>query len=397
MSERSSKSKENIGLSVVVPVYNVEPYLERCLDSILNQVYSVTEIICVDDGSTDKSGEILDNYSQKDARIKVIHKENGGLVSARKEGLRHATGKYATYVDSDDWIEPQMYAQLMNLICENDADIVTSGCIRDYGNNCVEENEHISAGVYEGKQLVKEVLECMIETETFFRSNVSIHIYNKIYKRELLQKFQERVDDTVNIGEDAACVYPCFLNAEKIVVSGKNYYHYCLRMDSLMGNRRKDEPERFRILFENLKREFLMQEKRVKNVRLQYAFFEYYEKLLQQTESVICCEEGRVFPFESFGENERVIIYGAGKFGTILKQVIENLAYGKVVACVDKTPRQGIKEPSFLLEAKYDKIIIAVLLADVVLEIKHELILMGIPEERICCVDHLYLKEKIVN
>ena len=100
-------------LSVVVPVYNVEPYLERCIQSILNQTYKNLEVILVDDGSTDKSGSVCDEYVLQDDRVKVIHKKNGGLVSARKAGAAIATGSYITAVDSDDWIESNMFEEMM--------------------------------------------------------------------------------------------------------------------------------------------------------------------------------------------------------------------------------------------------------------------------------------------
>ena len=99
---------ENI-VTVIVPVYNVENYLQQCIDSIIGQSYKYLEIILVDDGSTDGSGKICDEYANQDNRIKVIHKQNGGLVSARKAGLKEATGKYIAFVDSDDWIDTDMY------------------------------------------------------------------------------------------------------------------------------------------------------------------------------------------------------------------------------------------------------------------------------------------------
>ena len=100
-------------LSVIIPVYNTEAYLKRCLDSVLGQTYKNIEVICVNDGSTDNSLQILKDYEKKDKRVLVIDKENGGVVSARKAGIKAASGEYCTYVDSDDWIEPNMYESIL--------------------------------------------------------------------------------------------------------------------------------------------------------------------------------------------------------------------------------------------------------------------------------------------
>ena len=113
-------------ISIIVPIYNVERYLVQCIDSILNQTYKEIQVILVDDGSTDSSGKICDEYRQKDNRIVVIHQENKGLVAARKEGLKKSAGEYVGFVDGDDYIEPQMYARLLAIMESTEADIVHS-------------------------------------------------------------------------------------------------------------------------------------------------------------------------------------------------------------------------------------------------------------------------------
>ena len=110
-------------ISVIIPIYNVEQYLKECLESVINQTYRNLEIILVDDGSKDKSGKICDEYKNKDERIKVVHKENGGLSDARNAGMKIATGKYIQFIDSDDFIDKDMIETLYNLIIENEADI----------------------------------------------------------------------------------------------------------------------------------------------------------------------------------------------------------------------------------------------------------------------------------
>ena len=118
-------------VSVVVPIFGIDRYLGICIESILDQTYKNLEIILVDDGSKDRCSEICDLYARKDSRIKVIHKANGGLVSARKAGLETATGEYVGYVDGDDWIDPNFYASMAETILEYDSDIVVAGMSRD--------------------------------------------------------------------------------------------------------------------------------------------------------------------------------------------------------------------------------------------------------------------------
>ena len=125
-------------LSVIVPVYNVEPYIRRCLDSLINQTYRNLEIILVDDGSTDRSGLICDEYALMDKRVQVIHKVNGGLVSARQEGIQRATGEYATNVDSDDWIETDAYEFVVKRLETYYSDMLVFGYKKEYAEFTIE-------------------------------------------------------------------------------------------------------------------------------------------------------------------------------------------------------------------------------------------------------------------
>ena len=131
-------------ISVIVPIYNVEKYLDRCLKSIINQTYKNLEIILIDDGSPDNCGTICDEYAKKDNRIKVVHKDNGGLVKARNTGLDIATGEYISFIDPDDWIELNMYEEMIKIADETNTDIVRCGYYRD---NDKESMERISFGV----------------------------------------------------------------------------------------------------------------------------------------------------------------------------------------------------------------------------------------------------------
>lgn len=211
----------NATISVIVPVYNVEKYLNRCVDSILMQTYRNMEIILVDDGATDSSGVICDEYAQKDSRIRVIHKENGGLSDARNAGIEAAKGQYFCFIDSDDYIDPEMLEVLYHLITDNEADISVCG-IRD----CFDSGKCFQSS--ENKQFVilgKEALRYILEGKYLYGS-----ICNKLICRELCQDHRFVKGKTY---EDAFFIPELFLRAKKVAATTKSYYNYWHRSDSI--------------------------------------------------------------------------------------------------------------------------------------------------------------------
>ena len=212
----------------------------------------------------------------------------------------------------------------------------------------------------------------MIDTETFFRSNVSIHLYNKIYRRDLLTRYQLKVDDYVNVGDDAACVYPCILSAQKIVVIEKAYYHYCMRANSTMGTKKVDELDRYQILFRDLQNEFQKHSNEVSNIFDQFRNFKYYVLLLQCARRILKYENGVLYPFGEISKEERIIVYGAGRFGVELKEWLKEKKFN-IVGWVDKNSHGEVEPVDTILNSNYDKILIAVLLQDIIVQIKNEL------------------------
>lgn len=152
-------------LSVIVPVYKTEKYLKRCIDSILNQTYSNLEVILIDDGSPDHCPDICDQYARNDLRVKVVHKTNGGVASARNVGLDIATGDYFTFVDSDDYIDINMYQSMINIVKKYDCDIVMCDCIKEYNTHSEIYSHNIRSGYYNKKQLEVEYYSHLIIME----------------------------------------------------------------------------------------------------------------------------------------------------------------------------------------------------------------------------------------
>ena len=241
-------------ISIIIPVYNTEEYLRQCLDSVLLQTFRDIEIICVDDGSTDSSPQILDSYKAHDSRIKVIHKENTGLVAARKTGLAAATGKYIGYVDSDDWIEPMMYEKLYKLVSKQTVDVAMCGRYEESENYRKAVYHGFDEGRYEKKALCNIIYPNMIVNKYFFEWGIFPGVWDKLFHRECLEKFQMSVDERLRMGEDAACVYPCLLQVDSIYILHECLYHY-RQTDSSMVKSITDmelERQRFHLLYHSV-------------------------------------------------------------------------------------------------------------------------------------------------
>ncbi len=205
-------------VSVIVPVYNDEHYLSRCLDSIICQTYSNLEIILIDDGSVDRSGSICDSYKKRDSRIVVIHKENGGLSSARNAGLRIASGKYLAFVDSDDWIDKDIYNHCIAIIKSTDCDVVDFSCVFTDGEPMEPySNTHNKLEIIEGKEILRDYLLRGLIDKTPFS------VCRKLYKRCLFDTI--RFPDG-KICEDIVTNYKVLMNCRRLTHTNQLGYYY---------------------------------------------------------------------------------------------------------------------------------------------------------------------------
>lgn len=208
-------------ISIIVPVYKVEKYLDKCIESILNQTFKDFELILVDDGSPDRCGEMCDEYAKKDSRIVSVHKENGGLSDARNYGIDISNGKYIGFVDSDDYIEADMYETLYNNIIENDADVSVCGMYQCYQNNFYRECKTDEFFVVGGKEALKMALEGI---------KFSVPACNKIYKKEIITKNKYPVG---KLSEDAFVTPKLLAQVNKVVVTTEPKYYYVHRENSI--------------------------------------------------------------------------------------------------------------------------------------------------------------------
>ena len=217
-------SQEKALISIIIPVYKVEKYLEKCIQSVINQTYENLQIILVDDGSPDNCGKICDEYAKKDHRIEVIHKSNGGLSDARNKGLEIAKGEYIGFVDSDDYIEADMYEVLYNLLKQYNADVSICNFYTVSQGKISIKNADNGINEYNRIEILKEIL---------LDKNIQSYAWNKLYKKELFDEIKYPIGKKY---EDIGTTFYLLEKCNKVVVTGKSEYYYINRQDSIVNN-----------------------------------------------------------------------------------------------------------------------------------------------------------------
>ncbi|HCT89973.1 MAG TPA: hypothetical protein DF613_01120 [Lachnospiraceae bacterium] len=366
-------------ISIVVPVYNTESYLSQCIDSLLSQTYRQIEIILVDDGSTDQSGAICDEYQQTNHRIKVLHQCNKGRVSARKNGLRYASGEFVSFVDSDDWIESDMCERMLCLALTSGADLVTSGFIQEEGDVWEERTDAFQEGLYNSEQQLKEIRANAMIYKGTDRLGLLSSIWTKLYRKELALDAMGLVPETMRRGEDFVFNHLYLLKCRSVYISKGVYYHYRCYEGSTVTSPCPD----------------FIRQIGMSHLILRQAFGRMPdgEKLLKQLNTRILLDfirlwNGEVggqvpvpyycFNYEKLGEG-RIVLYGAGKVGTDYHRQLVKTMSGKLVLWVDKNykkywPKEyGVEPVERIKHVCFDKVFIAVESEKLAGEIRREL------------------------
>lgn len=378
-------------ISVIVPIYQVRQYLNKCIVSILRQTYRNLQVILVDDGSTDGSSDVCDYFAGLDNRVEVYHTNNGGLVSARKFGLDKARGRYIGFVDGDDYIEKEMYRELVSVIQSTDADFVHSGyySINEEAKGKNEIPESFEYNCTNNSEREDLIADC------FFGKNrtrwISSSIWSKLFRTDFIFENYSFVPDGQDYGEDALCLYCCLANCRKIVSVGTAYYNYIERDGSLS----------------NIKGEHFF----INEIKLYHELYRINERLSFPVDSdrlykiirkkTLSLMINTMDTDNHFGmmqyffsdikaiEGKKTIIYGAGTVGkNYLSQMCDNERCD-VVCIADKNWNKiswnsiKICSPSDAIQLDYDYIIIAIwneLEANI---IRNELVEMGVDPQRI--------------
>lgn len=377
-------------VSVVVPVYNVVSYLEECLDSLIGQTYEQLEIILVDDGSRDGSDRICDIYVEKDCRIRVLHQKNCGVVVARQNGVRRATGDYLCFVDADDRVDSGMIDFFIKNIGK--CDLITSACFYENASGTYEIwKDALEPGIYGNKKKIQYLIDNMILYQNRPDVGLQPYLVIKMYRTGLVKDAIKEVDSNISYSEDRDLLYRCVLRAESVRITHESFYYYRFRSDSAMHRVNKN-------FLHDLNRLYLSLEK---------AFEEHPQKesLMCQLQMFITLRlysaakfmgffpdtgiEGYVFPFSELEKGSRIVLYGAGKVGQAYYRQIFRQKLLKMVLWVDKDWKKYEKQslpvssPEILEGYDYHYLIIAVKSKEAADEIRRMLMEQGILEEKV--------------
>lgn len=390
-------------VSIIVPIYNVERYLQQCIDSICAQTYRQLEIILVDDGSPDQCGKICDNNAEADSRIVVIHKENSGLSSARNAGLDIAKGEYVSFVDADDTIHPEFIETLLGLCRQYRCDIAQCDYLTVTENSFkLPLNTLQSIKIYNNKQALYELCCSSYGTKYAIACN-------KVYKKELFQNLRYPVG---KMNEDEAVIYLLLWKAKKLAVTNQYMYYYLQRKDSIMNSafsiKRLDALEAFKSRLDFLREKQLWEAYeatlRTRIYLIERSYFllkknaedslDVCNKLLVEKEEM----EKLLNAFESdkpqmlqkyINRKCHIVLYGAGALGQTCYQQIKANQWGMVVGWVDnswneiKETEYPIKPVDTVLEIQFDYILIAIKNKEMREEVAANLMSWGVPEKKI--------------
>lgn len=368
----------NSTVSIVVPVYNVERYLEVCLESLCNQLYANIEIILINDDSSDGSGAICKKYSQRDARIVFISQKHAGTVAARRKGVEIAKGEYITFVDSDDYVFPSYIEELIKNM--KDSDIATSKL--QYGKHIM--SDAIPVGKYAGTELENVFSNMLISSCANGGRGILTNMCGKMFKTALVREVIEEVNERIYYGEDAEFVYRYLLKCSTISITDYCGYVYRMNDNSVCHVIHDDYLENLNYLYLSLKSAF--------------GTSNYEKVLIPQLQKWIVgllCDAPQKMGFQIeigfryimpvFPEiiNQKVILYGAGVVGNDYMRQLKAQKCCSVVAWVDKrwnhieSSSDIIQSPECIENITYNYIVIALNSADMVETVIDELVNKG--------------------
>lgn len=387
-------------ISVIVPIYMIDRYLGICIESIINQSYKNLEIILVDDGSKDRCPGICDLYAQKDSRIKVIHKTNGGLVSARKAGLRESNGEYISYVDGDDWIGVGFIESLYTSAVTSGAEIVCAGQTRDLFAKSAHFCNALPTGIYEGHKLI-DLWKTMVSYGDYYRPGISTYVWNKLFKRNVLLTPQSTVDNRISIGEDGAVTYPALLNCKCVAVVDNVAYHYRQREDSMLKQSTSyaDEAQKLKYLYDYL----------VQWSKNTPAELEINKQITDYVLSIAIMRSGGRLPQDSFSTfdksyyNKNIVVYSAGTFGQQLINRFKETKHCNVVAWLDDDYWEyrrcclDVDSVTSITHVEFDFVLIATVDSLVAKEITKRLLDLGVSHKKILTVSVPVNKEELLS
>lgn len=319
-------------VSVIVPVYNVENYLEQCIESIRKQTYTNIEIILIDDGSTDMSGHICDSYAKVDERIKVIHQINSGVANARNMGIRNAMGEYIVFVDSDDWIDPDMLECFISNM--NGVDMISTAYWKNHENNQTFMRNTIPVRTYDDEESICYFKKHMMYSGGNNFDDALASTCNKMFRSDYLKKIFETINISISYEEDAILVYTYVMQCNSIKILDKPFYHYRMRMNSATHSFYpqflKNVSDIYEYLYELFSKDKLSSQL---ILQLQKWIAELVIYGINEKMNFMECAKILTYrvPFLEYISEKKIILYGAGKIG---KEYARSLKKRKYYSCV---------------------------------------------------------------
>lgn len=372
-------------ISIVIPIYNTEQYLDKCVDSVLNQTYKNLEVILVDDGSTDDSGKICDYYAAKDQRVVIIHQRNQGNNVARKNGVKIANGDYVGFVDSDDWIEPDMYQCMVDNIKKNNADIVSVGFYLENSNKTEIYNDEIDSNLYKiGKDTNKFIESVLLGNTKSRLYSIQWNLVTKLFKRNVISVSQEKVNG-VFYGEDMAVTFESYYLADSISVINKPYYHYRQCNHSITHKKDVMLLSKLNEMYAYMKKLFVSKNA---GCLIQQELDRYFIRTIDDVIPKVTGSEEiynikYLLPYKDKGK--KIVLYGAGRIGKdFYKQVINaGMTCYWTDSNWEKIDNSCIISVEEALKKEFDKIVIAIKNEKIVQNVCNELKNKGVPESKI--------------
>lgn len=383
-----------IKISVIVPIYRIEKYLPQCIESILQQSFLDFELLLIDDGSPDNCPQICDDYAKLDARVKVIHKENGGLLSARKAGLEAAEGEYISYVDGDDWVDKYYLDILYKLSEANAADLAVTGHFREF-NGKIETIKPANPGIYNEDDIKSSILPNAIYNGEFCEHGMSTYVWNKLFRKDLLKQVLYDVPNDVVMGEDAAITYAYLAISKRLVISKVPLYYYRQRHDSIVKSVENPKMEYYRLgLLMNLLKTKLSPV--IDSSTLdQHIKYYLYSQILVRSGGLIKNDVTNDFfnPFLKVKKDSKIVVYSSGSFGQHILSTNLKTDFFKIIKWIDvdfhdlEIGGTSVQPISAVSNEEFDYLIIATINPSVHKLIENELGLMGIDKSKIVKID----------
>lgn len=388
-------------ISIIVPVFNEKNRLDKCLWSMKNQTMRNIEFILVDDGSADGSAGLCDKAASLDERIKVLHMSNKGSTAARKAGMKLATGKYVTFVDADDWIEQDLCACLYEQAEESGADLIIGGHFLDSAGETRRQISTLSAGFYDRQDLENQVFPQLFHNDFYSGWSIYPFLCGKLFLREKLLPYMERVEDSIAFGDDVCVTFPYLLSCKSIMMVDNSLYHYVQRLNSQSHARLNYENLRsmrsiYKLVLESIHEQGL-EETYVGKFRL-YMLTTMLIPRFPWLLGKYLCQESEM-PFFKFRKGSKVIIYGAGVFGRALHDFLTESRFAEVVLWLDARAEQ-LRKSGYEIKAlqevekwpDYDCVVVPIMNREVVKVVCRELTAAGVGAE---CIR--YLDEECVG